>query len=155
MEGEGGTLEEGPRGCCKRLCLTEWMLRVVLSWCLRHLCGTLRVKLFPFVSTYIPGTHLAIVEHGIYPLAYYLRTSALPETSVSCLLSLPITLEGWPGPRTATPLPPKSFRDFQQTFSLPLPDFSHTNNKRWFLKQNLELSNAQAGMGVLQSGKAL
>lgn len=90
-----------------------------------------------------------------YPLACYLRTSPLPETSVSCFLSLPITLEGWPGPRTATPLPPMPFRDFQQTFSLPLPDFSHTNNKRWFLKQNLELSNAQAGMGVLQSGKAL
>lgn len=92
MEGEGGTLEEGPRGCCKRLCFTEWVLRVVLSWCLKLLCGTLRVQLLPFVSTYIPGTHLAIVEHGIL---LPITLESLPfQRPVSCLLSLPINLEG-------------------------------------------------------------
>lgn len=90
-EGKGGTLKEGPRGRCKRPCFTEWILRVVLSWCLKLLCGTLRVQLLLFVSTYIPGAHLAIVEHGIL---LPITLESLPfQRPVSCLLSLPINLE--------------------------------------------------------------
>jgi hypothetical protein len=55
----------------------------------------------------------------------------------------------------SSPLQPSPFGNFQQSRNLPLLDFSHTNNKHWFLKQNLRLSNAQAGVGVQQNSKDL
>lgn len=74
-EGKGGTLKEGPRGCCKRLCFSEWVLRVVLSWCLKLLEGPASP-----ICLNLYSRHTSSHCGTWYPLAYYLRKSALPET---------------------------------------------------------------------------
>lgn len=119
------------------------------SWCLKHLCATMRVKLPPFVPTYIPGTHLTIAEHGI-PLSVPL--GSLPfQRPVSHLLSLPSMARTSDSSPLAAQISLRLPTIFQPASSGFQPYQQYT---LVFSKRNVGLTDAQAGEGVLQNSKA-
>lgn len=75
---KGGTLEEGPRGCRKRLCLTEWVLRAVLLLVpkapLCHHEGP-AAPVCPNLYSRHTSNHCGTW----HPIVCHLRKSALPE----------------------------------------------------------------------------